>query len=338
MGSTSSRVTVTPVRGLPQHRRPRRQRTSTISTARPRARPPWPRFGQNQLLRRRRRRPATSRWPRPNGADKPYGFANFLRSGPLHQLALQRPGRLQEGQQRRRLQVRHLPGPALAEDRGRDVRHEGAGNDPRAQVRLRRPQSERVDQGRLLRPQRWRHLLLLAVPDQTRAKFGDEGKHAPAQATLDPTNGNVTKRLDPAAGDLPQHGGRPPPSWCPSTQSPEACALDNPFGLPSKVYTEAFPGQPRHGRSGEDLLPLGDARPGRPTSSSGPTRSPPPPFGTKGPARFGDGCTAASPTRPVYQLWISAVGLNPQDNTAFTATYPWLGIRVGVLGNLKPGK
>ena len=41
---------------------------------------------------------------------------------------------------------------------------------------------------------------------------------------------------------------------------------------------------------------------------------------------------------PVYQLWLSAVGLQPQDNTLFTATYPWLGIRVGVLGNLKARK
>ena len=41
---------------------------------------------------------------------------------------------------------------------------------------------------------------------------------------------------------------------------------------------------------------------------------------------------------PVYQLWLSAVGLQPQDNSFFTATYPWLGIRVGVLGNLTVGK
>ena len=41
---------------------------------------------------------------------------------------------------------------------------------------------------------------------------------------------------------------------------------------------------------------------------------------------------------PVYQLWLSAVGLQPQDNTFYTATYPWLGIRIGVLGNLKVSK
>ena len=38
---------------------------------------------------------------------------------------------------------------------------------------------------------------------------------------------------------------------------------------------------------------------------------------------------------PAYQLWLSAVGLQPQDNAVFTATYPWLGFRIGVLGNLE---
>jgi hypothetical protein len=35
-----------------------------------------------------------------------------------------------------------------------------------------------------------------------------------------------------------------------------------------------------------------------------------------------------------YQLWLSAVGLQPQDNVLFTATYPWLGFRIGVIGDL----
>ena len=39
---------------------------------------------------------------------------------------------------------------------------------------------------------------------------------------------------------------------------------------------------------------------------------------------------------PAYQLWLSAVGLQPQDNAAISAVYPWIGLRIGVLGNLKP--
>ena len=36
---------------------------------------------------------------------------------------------------------------------------------------------------------------------------------------------------------------------------------------------------------------------------------------------------------PAYQLWLSAVGLQPQDNVFYDTTYPWLGFRVGVVGN-----
>ena len=38
---------------------------------------------------------------------------------------------------------------------------------------------------------------------------------------------------------------------------------------------------------------------------------------------------------PVYQLWLSAVGPNPEDNRVFKLTYPRLGLRVGVIGDLK---
>ena len=38
---------------------------------------------------------------------------------------------------------------------------------------------------------------------------------------------------------------------------------------------------------------------------------------------------------PYYQLWLSAVGLQPQDDAFFTRAYPWLGFRIGVLGNPK---
>ena len=63
----------------------------------------------------------------------------------------------------------------------------------------------------------------------------------------------------------------------------------------------------------------------------------PPPFGVKG-ARVWRRLHGGIANAPVYQLWISAVGLQPQDNAFYTAIYPWLGIRIGVVGNLKPGK
>jgi hypothetical protein len=39
---------------------------------------------------------------------------------------------------------------------------------------------------------------------------------------------------------------------------------------------------------------------------------------------------------PAYQLWLSAVGLQPQNNPFYDLTYPWLGFRVGVIGSLSP--
>jgi hypothetical protein len=63
----------------------------------------------------------------------------------------------------------------------------------------------------------------------------------------------------------------------------------------------------------------------------------PPPFGAKG-HRVWRRLHGGIANAPVYQLWLSAVGLQPQDNTFYNATYPWLGIRIGVLGSLKPNK
>jgi len=38
------------------------------------------------------------------------------------------------------------------------------------------------------------------------------------------------------------------------------------------------------------------------------------------------------PNSTAYQMWITAVGLQPQDNTFFVHTYPWLGFRIGYVG------
>ena len=38
------------------------------------------------------------------------------------------------------------------------------------------------------------------------------------------------------------------------------------------------------------------------------------------------------PNSTAYQMWPSAVGLEPQDNVFFAHTYPWLGFRIGYIG------
>ena len=44
------------------------------------------------------------------------------------------------------------------------------------------------------------------------------------------------------------------------------------------------------------------------------------------------------PNAPGYQLWLSAIGLQPQDNKFYDLTYPWLGFRIGVVGDLQVKK
>jgi len=162
--------------------------------------------------------------------------------------------------------------------------------------------------------------------------FGDNTATAPVQATLDPTNGNVTNAASQPLAIFHAQGTTPP-SWCPSGPSPEACATVNPFGLDAETYAKAFAGS--LGTVGQSLTtsPWGTLDQGGNVVEWTDTITPAP-FGVKG-ARVWRRLHGGIANAPVYQLWLSAVGLNPQDNAFFTATYPWLGIRVGVIGNPK---
>ena len=57
-----------------------------------------------------------------------------------------------------------------------------------------------------------------------------------------------------------------------------------------------------------------------------------PPFGLRGGPRVWRRLHGGVPNSTAYQMWISAVGLQPQDNTFFVHTYPWLGFRIGYVG------
>ena len=138
----------------------------------------------DRLLERRPHRAATTRSAAPEWADKPYGFANFLRAARFANSLYNGKLLAKTDQRQRRLQLRHLQGAALAVTGDGDVRHDGRkrpGADPPAQDRLRPAEPERVDQGRLLRPQRRRHLLLLEVPDQRRRLRRRSGNGAEAR-------------------------------------------------------------------------------------------------------------------------------------------------------------
>ena len=220
--------------------------------------------------------------------------------GPLRQLALQRQGPVQEAPApkaafdyvtyRVRLSRRH---------RERDVRHARAGDDPLAQARLRHPQPERVDQGRLLRPQRRRHLLLLEVPDQRRRLRRRRRRPRRTRPRSTRARGDVTNACDQqplATFHTPETAGA---ELVPADVQRRSMRDGQPLRDQRRpTYAKAF-ARAASARSARRR----PSRPGAPstraaTRSSGPTRSPPPPSGARATAGSGDACTAASPTPP----------------------------------------
>jgi hypothetical protein len=152
---------------------------------------------------------------------------------------------------------------------------------------------------------------------------------APNGATLNPGNGNVTNSSTAQPLAI-YYNGTSFPSWCPSQVSQSDCNSDNPFHLPASKYQTIYQGS---------LGTVGQARTPGPwgTFDQGGNAVEwtdtitPPPAGKKGP-RVWRRLHGGVPNAPGYQLWLSAIGLQPQDNKFYNGTYPWLGFRVGVIG------
>jgi formylglycine-generating enzyme required for sulfatase activity len=160
--------------------------------------------------------------------------------------------------------------------------------------------------------------------------FGDEGASAPRSTTLDPTTGDVSNASTQPLANFHAEG-QPAPSWCPSAFSAETCSSVNPLGIKASTYAKAFQGSLSTVGQARTTSPWGTLDQGGNAVEWTDTITPPP-FGVKG-KRVWRRLHGGIANAPVYQLWLSAVGLQPQDNTFYTATYPWLGIRIGVIGN-----
>jgi hypothetical protein len=287
----------------------------------------WPKYGQIDFAasagKGRHYTVATPEW-----ADKPYGFANFLRSARFvnslynGRLLSKRAGN-EAGYPavtyRVRLSRRTESGMYEMSDREATRSHKTGFVVPSQNEWMKAAYYDPNGGGTY---SYWKYPTNPGV-------FGDDTATAPAPTSLDPNNGNVTNA---ATQPVATYHGSTVPSWCPAPHSAEACATVNPFGLDPTVYGKGFQGSV--GSVGQALTrsPWGTLDQGGNVVEWTDTITPPP-FGVKG-ARVWRRLHGGIANAPAYQLWLSAVGLQPQDNTLFTATYPWLGLRIGVLGNL----
>ncbi len=167
--------------------------------------------------------------------------------------------------------------------------------------------------------------------------FGDEGASAPHQTTLDPTTGDVTNASTQPLANF--HASETPaPSWCPSAFSATTCGTVNPLGIKASAYEKAYQGSLETVGQAKTTSPWGTLDQGGNAVEWTDTITAPPSGRSGAHGRVWRRLHGGISNAPVYQLWLSAVGLQPQDNTFYTATYPWLGIRIGVLGDLKVSK
>ena len=157
----------------------------------------------------------------------------------------------------------------------------------------------------------------------------------PTQVKLDPTNGDVVNQGEGPLANFRAGGETAAPYWCPSNQTEEACKTVNPLHMPAKAYEKAFAGSLNTVGQAATLGPWGTLEQGGNAVEWTDTITPAP-FGAKG-HRVWRRLHGGVPNAPLYQLWLSAVGLQPQDNAFFVKTYPWLGFRLGVIGSLVNG-
>lgn len=293
----------------------------------------WPRFGQIDF--RAKARPGHHySVAEPAWADKPYGFANFLRAARFanslyNGTVLSRRASVENGFRYVTYRVRLSPrtGDGMYDMKTRKMTrsHKRGFVIPSQDEWIKAAYYDPSGGGTY---SYWKYPTNAGV-------FGDGSATAPAQVTLDPSTGNVTNGTTQPLANY--HAAETAaPYWCPASRSAEACSTVNPFGIDPETYAKAFQGSLGTVGQAGTLSPWGTLDQGGNAVEWTDTITPPP-FGVKS-ARIWRRLHGGIANAPAYQLWLSAVGLQPQDNAFYTATYPWLGFRIGVLGNPKRGK
>ena len=108
------------------------------------------------------------------------------------------------------------------------------------------------------------------------------------------------------------------------------CDTKNPLHLPPNLYRKLYQGSLGTVSQSRTRSPWGTLDQGGNAVEWTDTITPPP-AGKMGP-RIWRRLHGGVPNAPAYQLWLSAVGLQPQNNRFYNQIYPWLGFRIGVTG------
>ena len=163
--------------------------------------------------------------------------------------------------------------------------------------------------------------------------FGDGTATAPSTATLDPGTGDVTNQgTQPLSNYHSQDQAAP--SWCPAGVEPRSdCSSANPFGIDPTTYADLYQGNVSTVGQTRTTSPWGTRDQGGNAVEWTDTITPPP--AGSGEGRVWRRLHGGIANAPAYQLWLSAVGLQPQRNTFYETTYPWIGFRIGTIGKLK---
>jgi hypothetical protein len=161
--------------------------------------------------------------------------------------------------------------------------------------------------------------------------FGDGTATAPSAALLNPANGNVTNSATQPLANY-HASGLPAPSWCPSQVPAKACSTVNPLGLSPTTYAGLYQGSLSSVGQAGTTSPWGTLDQGGNAVEWTDTITPPP--AGQGSARIWRRAHGGVANSPGYQMWLSAVGLAPEDDAVLTRAYPWYGFRIGVIGNL----
>lgn len=300
----------------------------------------WPRFGQ---INRSSQAPDGRHYSvsHPQWNDKPYGFATFVHAARFvnslfnGRLLAKKPG-MENGVEVTRYRVR------LGRETSEGM-YDLAGDRDNGPTRASDtgfvlPSQDEWIKAAYFDPAGGGTLSYWKYPTNP-GQFGTGGgpssatqADAPNQSTLDAQTGDVTNAATQPLATF-HVSGQPAPYWCPVAEGDDACSSVNPFGIDPSIYAELYQGSV--GTVGQALTPSpwGTLDQGGNVVEWTDTITASPAGNTSGRVwrRLHGGIANA----PAYQLWLSAVGLQPQSNPFYGTTYPWLGLRIGVIGDLK---